>query len=291
MEKKQEMHTFEDWFSTYGLITADRLLQNYSISLPAKQLMDELKHSESFYRRLLVVPAKNVYNGLICEQARDYQTYAQKKIIDYVLSGTSVSNDGKFVSNTQKDMESKRKDLVKLSEDFYELSRKHYQLIHKSEKSLKKLALNWRQALLKTRKTIIEALKSARIVVLKEHKLKIKYYLTEQSIKQSFDLEKLHEFLETLLGKKIDQSVMDQMQLASTYTESTQKALDDAIIEFTRQIQDLGDEFKIYRQKFRQSIIDINESLHGAAEYHEDMENDSQNKQDLFFDPSLGGTE
>jgi hypothetical protein len=290
MENKQQTRSFEQWFPTYGVITADRLLQNYSITLPGQQLMDELKHPESFYRRIIVVPAKNVYNGLICEQGRDYQTYAQKKIIDYVLSGTSVSADGSFSSNTQKSLEKIRKDLVALSEGFYELTRKHYSLIHESEHTLKKLARNWRDALLKSRTKIMQALKNARIIVLKDQKLKIKYYLSQQSIKQTLSQEKLYEFIESLLGKKLEQSIKEAMQIAPEYIEACQKALEEAVVSYTNQIQEVGYEFKNYRQKFRNIITDINEGLFGASEYMEDHENDKDNKLDLNFDSTLGGT-
>src|SRR5947209_7982025 len=75
------------WCSTYGLVTAQRLLELYKIKLDPDDLKQALKMPSSFYHGLLKIPMRNVFTGIIWQQARDYQIYAQKLFIDYLLSG------------------------------------------------------------------------------------------------------------------------------------------------------------------------------------------------------------
>ena len=90
MDGEKADNELSQWFSTYGVITAERILGNYKINLAHTDLVGAIKSPFSFYHRLLQVPLKNVLNGIVLQQANDYHIYAQKLFIDYLLSGESA---------------------------------------------------------------------------------------------------------------------------------------------------------------------------------------------------------
>ena len=69
---------FSKWFSTYGLITSQRILGHYKIKLTVEELIPAIKTANSFYHILVKIPLKNVLNGIILQQANDYHVYVQK---------------------------------------------------------------------------------------------------------------------------------------------------------------------------------------------------------------------
>src|SRR5580704_2455101 len=89
MKEKQTADELSQWYSTYGVITAERILSTYQIALSQSDLLVAVKSPFSFYHQLLQVPLKNVLNGIVLQQANDYHVYAQKLFIDYLLSGES----------------------------------------------------------------------------------------------------------------------------------------------------------------------------------------------------------
>ena len=82
MNEKVEQTDWSTWFSTYGLLTSERILERFNIILPHDELINSVKDPFSIYFQLLRVPLKNVFNGIIYQQAHDYQIYAQKLFVD-----------------------------------------------------------------------------------------------------------------------------------------------------------------------------------------------------------------
>ncbi|HAU1956168.1 TPA: hypothetical protein F8S46_15140, partial [Legionella pneumophila] len=89
MDEIKKDDELSQWLSTYGTITAERILGRYNISLPQDEILEAINIPSSFYRHLLQIPLKNVLNGIVIQQASDYHVYAQKLLIDYLLSGES----------------------------------------------------------------------------------------------------------------------------------------------------------------------------------------------------------
>ena len=81
------------WFSTYGILTAERVLERFNIRLRYDELLTAVKNPMSVYYMLLRVPIKNVFNGIILQQAHDYQVYAQKLFVDYGLSEETMQSE------------------------------------------------------------------------------------------------------------------------------------------------------------------------------------------------------
>ena len=150
-EQKEQKDDWSAWFSTYGLLTAQRILERFHVHLAHTELMNAIHDSNSVYFQLLRVPLKNVFNGIILQQAHDYQIYAQKLFVDYLLSG----EDGKEASSpgavVREDLEITRKKLIEMDGEFREQERMHQILIAESQATLITLSQNFKQLL-----TIVE---------------------------------------------------------------------------------------------------------------------------------------
>src|SRR3990167_11385740 len=84
------------WLSTYALMTAERLLEHYKIKyihLSHYDLIRALHNPDSLFYRVLQIPFKEVFNGIILQHAKDYQAYVNKTLVDYLLSGEQSRAD------------------------------------------------------------------------------------------------------------------------------------------------------------------------------------------------------
>ncbi len=82
---EEHIDTSQKWLSTYSLMTAKRIFDLLNIHLTDEDITLVLKTSNSLYYQLLQIPLKNVLNGIILEQAKDYQIFVQKIFIDYLI--------------------------------------------------------------------------------------------------------------------------------------------------------------------------------------------------------------
>jgi hypothetical protein len=124
------------WLSTYGVLTADRILERFNIKLSHDDLISALKDSHTLYFQLLRVPMRHVFNGIILQQAYDYQVYAQKMFVDYLLSGEDGKDSSAPGASIREDLERERLRLVELSNAFLDLENQHLSLIAGSQKRL-----------------------------------------------------------------------------------------------------------------------------------------------------------
>lgn len=120
------------WLSTYGILTAERLLERFQITLSREELIDALTHQNSPYHHLLTLPIKNISNGIIMKQVHDYQVYMQKLLIDYKLNAVNVDIQQPHQGSTQA-INVKIEELSALSALFEEKKHEHQQLIAKSQ--------------------------------------------------------------------------------------------------------------------------------------------------------------
>lgn len=130
------------WVSTYGLVTVERILERFKIHLTQNEIIDAMKNPKSIYYLLLRVPLKNVFNGIILAQALDYQSYAQKIYVDYLLSGESNKDPSSPGATTREDLESERLTLVAMGEEFEALEFSQQKLISDSQATLIKTVNN-----------------------------------------------------------------------------------------------------------------------------------------------------
>ena len=136
MNEKQEQTDWSAWFSTYGLLTAERILERFNVHLPHDELIKAVKDPLSVYFTLLRVPLKNVFNGIIFQQAHDYQIYAQKLFVDYLLSGEDAKDAESPGGMTRDDLEQQRIKLSDMGEAFRKQEDAHQILIAESQASL-----------------------------------------------------------------------------------------------------------------------------------------------------------
>ena len=123
-----------EWLSTYGILTAERILERFNIRISHDELMTTLKDPESRYYHLLSMPLKNIFNGILVNQVYDYQVYAQKLLIDYKLSMTEKLDDDESTgTNAEVELTTKQKDLMHLGEEFEEKKQAHRHLIADSQ--------------------------------------------------------------------------------------------------------------------------------------------------------------
>lgn len=124
-----------EWLSTYGILTAERILERFKIRISHDELMKTLKDPESRYYHLLSMPLKNIFNGILVNQVYDYQVYAQKLLIDYKLSMTESleEDEGNTGTNAEEELTIKQKDLMHLGEAFEEKKQDHRHLIADSQ--------------------------------------------------------------------------------------------------------------------------------------------------------------
>ena len=140
MNNKQEQTDWSAWFSTYGVLTAERILARFNIHLSPGDLITAAHDPHSVYYQLLRVPLKNVFNGIIMQQAQDYQIYAQKLFIDYLLSGEDTKEPEQPGAMVREDLETQRMALIEKGEQFQTLETKHQILIAESQATLMTLS-------------------------------------------------------------------------------------------------------------------------------------------------------
>jgi hypothetical protein len=125
--------------STYAVLTADRILARFGLHLSADELAAVMENKDSVFFQILLVPFKNVINGIVFQQAYDYQIYAQKLFVDYLVSGSGNDSSETPGENTRQDLEENRTKLIQLGEQFDKDSFAHKTLINKSQGELLKL--------------------------------------------------------------------------------------------------------------------------------------------------------
>lgn len=276
-----------NWLSTYGLITVEKILERYGIRLPVDDLTRAVRNREGFFFRLIQVPLKNVFNGLILQQAKDYQIYAQKLFIDYLLSGES-SQEG---SQVRDDLEDTRKELVAMGEVFNDEDLANDRLIAKSQVVLIKTAQLFNQQVKLCAKKVMQAFQRSGVIV-QDEKLFVKCLYTLMSDYDSKTrLPVQHEAwfrVGGILGQSFDlalcELLRDELEKLSQIDPETETALQD----FTDQAVISSATIKKFRNDFSEIIVKTNEMLTMVGGYHLDVAQLATNQQDLYFDAKIG---
>jgi hypothetical protein len=281
------------WFSTYGMITTERILGKYQISLPSDKLLTALKTPHSFYHKLLIVPTKNVLNGIVFQQAHDYHVYAQKLFIDYLISGEHSKEEEAQGAASREDLENERKKLITLGEEFHEKEIEYYNLIADSQNLLMKASREFNAAFEKSITAVTSSLKKAGY---SEEKAVIRGAITntlifcelnhsnskEQGV--SLFIEKLSGFFKNPLKEEAKEQIRnDLFELVSTVIDFEEK-----VTSFINQTEEMSVEANSYRAQFYQAIIRAMELIKLLPEYKIDPLQDEINREALYFDKSIG---
>lgn len=133
MAEKNQNNQFASWYSTYGLMTVERVLAILQIEVSHEEVIQTLKNPHHFMHSILHVPMLNIFNGIIFQQAYDYQIYAQKLMIDYRLSPEYAKDADAPGASIRKDLDDQFKELSDMVKAMGEHQYQHYQIISESQ--------------------------------------------------------------------------------------------------------------------------------------------------------------
>jgi len=280
------------WFSTYGVITAERILGRYNIIIPSDSLINAVKNSTSFYHRLLKVPIKNVLNGIILQQANDYHIYAQKLFIDYLLSGESGKSEEFQGALTRESLENERQQLVSLGDRFHQLQVGHNELISTSQASLIKVTREWQATLELTVHAVHAVLVKYSVEQKKSDVRKgINHALIftdliqgESSNNRAMFINKLNEVVKFNLNEDLRNDLLKSLGDLMNLT-----ALSDAVlVDFSDKASEVREQAQSFRTQFYDTILRVMELIKLLPEYKINPDQDAANREPLYFDKSLG---
>lgn len=292
MDEIQKNDELSRWFSTYGLITAERILGKYSITLSQDELLEAITTPLSFYRYLLQVPLKNVLNGIVLQQASDYHIYAQKLFIDYLLSGESSKEPDSQGAGTRESLEDERQQLVQLGDEFHKLELEQDNLIASSQASLMKIAHDWNTELETALSKLNTLYKSVNSDIKKSsirkalNKALIHCDLVKDQSQNSKDVlvDKLNQSLKISPTAEIKETVLMNLGGLLQIIES----LDTKLGEFADRTNQMGQQAKSFRTQFYETILRVTELIKLLPEYKINPEQDAINREPLYFDRTIG---
>lgn len=287
MSENTSENDMSHWFSTYGLITAERILGRYQIKLAQNDLVSAIKIPFSFYHRLVEIPLKNVLNGIVFEQAKDYHVYVQKLFIDYLLSGENSKNEAAQGAGTREGIENERQQLVSLGEEYHKKELEHNNLIARSQETLIKITRNFNEALQKSISAVTVTLKhdpkSVRQAII--HAL-IHCDLTDPQLQSNQFLftEKMNEVLKLSFNEDLKAKLMENLS-----------GVLDIVLHFSanvghflEQTNEIHVQANSFRSQFYETILRVVELLNLLPEYKIDPIQDEINRESLHFDKSIG---
>ncbi len=292
MNDKIEMD-LTTWSPTYGLLTAQRILGRFHIHLANDELHAAINHPLSVYYLLLRVPLKNVFNGIIFQQAQDYQTYAQKLFIDYLLSGESAKEETAPGANTREDLEVQRLKLTSLGDEFSQAEVDQYQLISDSQACLIELAGKLQAALAIGAQKIGQILQSRQIS--SEEKL-IQPAIRTALI--NFDKADTHVLaasspfwtvIADVLKVNLDNELREQLSSELSPLQDPRMEIEQALATFLEQTEMMGLAFRRFRASFYEIILKTTELINLLPDYVVDRKKDDENRSTLHFDSHIGG--
>ena len=279
------------WFSTYGVITAERILGQYQIKLNQSDLIAAIKGQYSFYHRLLHVPLRNVLNGIILQQAHDFHVYAQKLFIDYLLSNESAKGEEEQGAVTRESLENERQQLIKLGEEFQNMQKTHETIIATTQASLISLTKEFNTELENVIKPLSIVLnkmgyqgKKSLIRQAVNHAL-IHWDVSNQSPNSKYRfVEKMNELLKVNLTEDVKEKIV---KLLSKIIDIDFN-LDKEINHFVDDVQEITQQANSFRSQFYETIIRVMDLMKALPDYKIDPEQDAINREPLYFDKSIG---
>lgn len=286
----QSENDLSGWFSTYGLITAQRLLEHYKIKLPQEDLLYTLQTPNTFYHSLLQVPLRNVLNGIVLQQAQDYQLYAQKIFIDYLLSGESGKDRDSPGGSVREDLEKERQKLLMMNENFHELELSHEALIAKSQAALIKNTEKWHAILQKMAENISKASSLSGILMPDSscHKVLINLLLDYDFQRNIEPAEASWQRVEKKISSSITKPIRALFIKEINQLTDVVLEMDNVLNDFSEQSLVIGFKLRQYRTDFHAFILRGNELILLLPDYRPNPQQTAENRESLYFDSKIG---
>ena len=283
MNESQKDGDLSPLLSSYGLMTAERILAKYDIHLSQQAILAVVKNKAYLYHKMLKVPFKHVLNSIIIQQAHDYYVYTQKLYVDYLLSGeTGKSEDMPGVS-TRELLEEERQHLLSLGDAFHDLKTENDKLIADSQSHLIHYASSLKIASTQTVKTILELLHPTGITIITIDKA-LKHALTYADLSTKNSITTL--FMESL-GLSLDNNQKTGVARILVDLVLIINGLDDMLSDFIYASENIADQAANFRSQFYNLILRTKELIHLLPEYKHDEEQENKNKETLNFDSSI----
>lgn len=279
------------WSSTYSLITIERILGRYNIKLSKEDLTKAVKNSQTIYYRLVEVPLNNVLNGIRLQQAKDYQIYAQKLFVDYLLSGETGKSEESPGSLTREDLEKERKMLLTMSEQFQQLEYRHEKLISDSQKLLIDDAANWLKFFKKLVKSVKSYLQTNGIYKETEQvEATLNALFIEHDMNDSDSLNqasKIWTLIEQRLGQVLSPDLREFLRKELNEVEQYVIKLTSTLEPYINEVNYLSAELKRWRSDFYNFIVHVNELIKLLPEYSFDPGQLQLNLEAIYFDSDI----
>ncbi|MGL5742826.1 MAG: hypothetical protein ACRCXC_09930 [Legionella sp.] len=280
------------WFSTYGVITSERILGRYNIKLSQSDLVVAIKSPFSFYHRLLQVPLRNVLNGIILQQANDYHVYVQKLFIDYLLAGEGAKDADAQGATTREALENERQQLVALGDEFHKIHGKHDYLIASSQSALIRITKTFNDELEQGLTSLKYMFKRAGFSDLKSHLRKaVSHALIHCNVGEALAQNDRYAFVDKmneLLKRDLTDSLKDEMNDCLSNVLQIEYDFDTEISDFTDNIQEITRLSNSYRNQFFDTILRVIDLLKLLPDYKIDPDQDAINREPLYFDKTIG---
>ena len=278
------------WMSTYALITAERILEYYHVrylNLSHGDLIRSLCNQDSLLCRLLQVSFKEVLNGIILQQAKDYQNYINKSLIDYLLSGEQSKAATEPGAVTRESVERERELMVAVSEEFRSHEFAHEQLIANSQKEIIQFMIDWVK---KNRQIAAKLSKQLNI----DNKFQMTQCLNSllvdyHSSADWFEKEEIWVQPEILLGGKLTANVKLKLVDAVNDLSLLPYEIESKLDNFNQQANIIKGTMVKFRNKFMEQLISVRELLSLIVEYQAPAESMRLNKEDIAgVDTAIG---
>ncbi|MCP0912870.1 MULTISPECIES: hypothetical protein [Legionella] len=290
MNEETKELDLSQWLSTYGILTAERILERFQIHLQQEELITTIKNPRSIYYQLLRVPLKNVFNGIILQQGHDYQVYAQKLFIDYLLSGQNDKAPEAPGATIREDIENERTTLAKLNDEFNEQELAQQKLIAESQAKLIHLSRQLKKSLQTVTAKINEVLKKHDIIkaeqtVQRAIRLGIIHGdETDLFSEKSFFWTKMEEVLQVSLHKELRHESGELLKEFAAH----RLEIDNILATYLEQTQEMTLSLRNYRKQFYELILRATELIKLLPDYYQDTAKQAENLAALDFDGSIG---
>lgn len=277
-----------DWVSTYGIMTAERILDYYQLRVPIHDLKRALNQPGNFIHHLLFLPLRNVFNGIIMQQAKDYMIFGQKLFVDYLLSGETTREASSPGGGTREDLEALRKKLVQHSEAFQAVEAQQVRLIYDTQRLFIDTIKQWRQHFNAALKKLKADLEREGIQAGQTQLSQCFFSLLASTDSEIADINHvcwrgigvILKQTPTSAWIPIFQKVIQPLLQFDQSTETSLQALKE-------RSQSMHTIFKQYRRDFYDYITWINTLLDNLPEYRPSMTQLQKNREEIEFDPNF----
>ena len=280
------------WFSTYGILTAERVLERFHIRLQYDELLTAVKNPMSVYYMLLRVPLKNLFNGIILQQAHDYQVYAQKLFVDYGLSEETMQSEESPGAATRESLAHTKKQLIEMNTAFRELEFSHQKLISESQRRLIDVSKILQTSLQVVSKTMEQTLRKNAISKTDEQiqqavRAAMVYY-NKRDAEMLSEGSSFWEKLAQVLDITTDAPLRQSLAKALTPFQDPRDEIEGILSTYLTQAEDLAIELRGFRIRFYELIIRATELLKLLPSYRPDLIKEAVNRESLQFDSLIG---